>query len=190
MSLADYYAKNFGSTDSQEKVANAEETKLEGILSQLSEEECEKLAEAVDVLEAEGMEFAGGEEKLAAAAELVDSVDGEEVVEAPAATEQATTEKTAEEAAAEWDAAGRIMARAFDQELSNMQKEANEAPAAVSRMEKLKAKGKEMAGKAGAMAGKAGAHLKAHKGKYMAGAGAAAAAGGLAAYLRRKKGKK
>jgi len=186
MSLADYYKQTFGEAapaSEQEKTAEAKQ--IESILSDLSEEECEKLGHAVDALEAEGLEYATGADKLAAAAELVDETDADETEETNEAGE--VKKEASEEAATEWEAAGRIMARAFDSELSSidMEKDAAKGKGKAGAVSAWMSKMKRKASKKGATAM---AFAKKHKGKGVAGA-AGAAAGGLAGYMagRRKK---
>lgn len=122
MNLSEYYTKNYGS----EKVASeapAEEVNLEKtaaeqdaemvevICDKLSEEDCEKLAHAIEAMEAEGLEFDTGVEKIATAAELVDASEEGEVTEKVAEDE---TEKVA----GEYFAAGQIFAEGFLDALS------------------------------------------------------------------------
>jgi len=123
MGLADLYTTLYGSektASNAEKTAEAEEVveaeKIASIVDGLEDDECEKLAEACELLDGNGYEFESTEEKLAAAAEVVDGVeDGSIEIE-----ESDDSEKVA----AEFDAAGRIMARAFVDELN----EDEEAP--------------------------------------------------------------
>jgi hypothetical protein len=116
-----------------------------------------------------------------------------------AETEEAGQEKLSEDDMAK---AGRVMAHAFVAEMQEINKVAAANDGGIhppSRMDKAKGwmkskgkafgeKSKEMGGTAKGFAGKAGAHIKAHPKSYGAGAaGLAAAGGGLAALLHKKK---
>lgn len=111
MSLANVYEDWFGGENDQEaeKVAEDEIMKIASVIDEsgLTEDECEKLAEVCDALDEEGYEFEGAEEKLAAAAEVLDALEGD--------YEDDGSED--ERVAAEYDAAGRIMAQGFLDEL-------------------------------------------------------------------------
>jgi len=110
-------AGNIEKTAEQAKLAEAE--KIASVVDGLEEDECDKLAEACDILDSNGYEFETAEEKLAAAAEVVDGVeDGSIEIE--------EAKDDSEKIAAEYDAAGRIMARAFANEL-NLDEEDSEA---------------------------------------------------------------
>lgn len=111
MSLANVYEDWFGGENTQEaeKVAEAEIEKIASVIDEsgLTEDECEKLAEVCDALDEEGYEFEEAEEKLAAAAEVLDALEGD--------YEEDGSED--ERVASEYDAAGRIMAQGFLDEL-------------------------------------------------------------------------
>ena len=114
MSLANFYNDTFGSEKVAEEVVENEKTAaeadadaVESIVSQLSDKDCEKLAAACDALDEESIEFESGVEKIAAAAELCDAVD-----------EEVTADEDTQKVAAEYDAAGRIFARGFIDEIS------------------------------------------------------------------------
>jgi hypothetical protein len=116
MSLTDYYNNNYGS----EKVASAQYVELEktaaeqdaemveAICEKLSEDDCEKLAAAIEVMDAEGITFDSGVEKIAAAAEIVDESEYNSDEEAEKVAEDET-----EKVAAEYYAAGQIFAQGF-----------------------------------------------------------------------------
>jgi len=132
MSLADVYNDWFGQevekTAEAEKVAEAEIEKIASIIddSGLTEDECEKLAEVCDALDEEGYEFEEAEEKLAAAAEVLDALEGE--------GEGSEDERVA----AEYDAAGRIMAQGFLDEIG-VEEDTREAAGAGTVSKVLKA---------------------------------------------------
>ena len=112
MSLADVYRENFGDVEAvkiaeeQGMTKEAADAQLETAIDSLTEEEAEKLAQVIDVLEEEGLEFEHDLQKLAAAAEIVDEYD-----------EYEESEKLAAE---EIDAGGRLFARAMMDEIENM----------------------------------------------------------------------
>jgi len=115
MSLANLYKEMYGDESSKtageyEKIAEQEVEKVAEMIdnADLDDEECTKLAEACELMDEDGLEFESAEEKLAAAAELVDLVESGQL------EIEGEDEKTAEE----FDAAGRIMARGFIDELS------------------------------------------------------------------------
>lgn len=122
MSLQDIYNELYSQED--ERVASVsvdeEVEKVASIIDAagLDEEECEKLAWACDALDEEGYEFESVEDKLAAAAEVVDSTEGvdseEDSDDVDAEDQQSEDEKTA----SEFDALGRIMAQGLMDELN------------------------------------------------------------------------
>lgn len=139
MSLADIYERAYGANGEQEKVASEIEQKLGGF----TDEEVQRLDAAGHLLDSYGMEFEDGHKKLAAAAELLDALeeDGEEKAQpkAEAGADDKENENLFvdedgnvfeflgnanetgdedEKTAAEHDAAGRIMARAFLDEIN------------------------------------------------------------------------
>ena len=107
-SLADIYRENFGEPQAAEEdngmTKEAADMQLEAALESLTEDECEKLAQVIEVLDSEGFEFDHDLQKIAAAAEIVDS--HEEYME--------------KEAAEEIIASGRLFARGFAHELENL----------------------------------------------------------------------
>jgi len=118
MSLANLYNKVYGGevehTAADVKAgAEQEAVKLAGIIdkAEFTDEDCTKLAEACDLLDAEGIDFESAEQKLATAADVVDKVESGEIVLEDGQDEDERT-------ASELDAAGRIMARSFVDELS------------------------------------------------------------------------
>jgi len=119
MSLAELYNEMYNSEE-PEKVAEetkvAEAEKLASVIEDLSDEDAEKLAEACDLLDHNGYQFEDAETKLAAAAEVVDGVENGTI-------EIEEDEDDSEKTAAEFDAAGRIMARSF---LDEIEKEAGD----------------------------------------------------------------
>jgi len=116
MGLAELYNEQYGNEETKTASVNKEaaaEQEIQKIAemvdeSGFSDEECAKLAEACDLMDAEGLEFESAEEKLAAAAEVVDKIASGEIV----------LENEDEKTAAEFDAAGRIMARGFIDEIN------------------------------------------------------------------------
>lgn len=122
MSLQDIYAANYsGGNAGGEAEKTADEKKVEELLAKFNEEECAKLAAAGTMLEAWSLKFETGVEKLAAACNVVDHFNQDDEKTAPA-------EKTAEgeqEQAKELDAAGRIMAQGFMNELESAEKTAS-----------------------------------------------------------------
>ena len=145
MSLADIYNKNYGETAEEEKTASEIEKKLDGF----TDEEVVRLDAAGNLLDSFGMEFEDGHAKLAASAELLDSLEteGEEAAApaaAPAAGEVEDDENLVqdedgnvfrflgnvndvepegdEKTAAEHEAAGKIMAQGFHAELAKLNK--------------------------------------------------------------------
>lgn len=131
MSLADIYANRFANAEASEKTASSEEEqKIAAALDQFTEQDCAKLSAASDMLDAYGMEYESGLDKLAAAGQVVDflsqevddeagegggSGEGSEGSEGSGNAENAS-EEDAEKTASEFEAAGRIMARAFHDE--------------------------------------------------------------------------
>lgn len=110
-------------TPEPELTKEAADEKLEKALAALSDEEAEKLATVVEVLESEGLEFEHDLMKLAAAAEIVDEYAAYEESEKAAAAEVAEN----------CDVAGRLMARSFVDELAKVGAEAEtETPAEVA----------------------------------------------------------
>jgi len=113
MSLVDIYRETFGGQE-PEKTAQEEPTMtkeaadqaLAEAMESLTEEECEKLAQVVEVFDEEGLEFEHDLQKLASAAEIVDEYD-----------ERLEVEKQAEEI----EAGGRLFARAMVDELSKIE---------------------------------------------------------------------
>jgi hypothetical protein len=116
MSLADIYREQFGEPEvnGQELDKEAADAALNQAIEALTEEEAEKLAQVIEVLEEENVEFDHDLQKLAAAAEIVDEYD-----------EYQESEK---EAAAEIEAGGRLFARAMVDELSKLSSEEEEKP--------------------------------------------------------------
>lgn len=125
MSLAEIYNNHFGTEGGQtqtetETEKTAEEKQIEQVLSKFSEEDCEKLAAAADLLDAFKVEAENGVEKIAQAANVIDYLS-RDVEEGETGGEGETGEATkvaenSEELAKEYDAAGRLMARAFHDE--------------------------------------------------------------------------
>ncbi len=128
MSLQDIFEKNYGGSSpaaAEGAEKTAEEKAIETELAKFSEEECAKLTAAGAMLDSFGVEFKDYKEKLAAACNLVDEMSTEVIEEgtdgkggeaaAPAAT---PTAADSEKLAAEYEAAGRIMARGLLDELS------------------------------------------------------------------------
>ena len=117
MSLAELYNEMYNSEE-PEKVAEetkvAEAEKLASVIEDLSDEDAEKLAEACDLLDHNGYQFEDAETKLAAAAEVVDGVENGTI---EIEDEEPKDEDDSEKTAAEFDAAGRIMARSFLDEI-------------------------------------------------------------------------
>jgi len=130
MSLADVYNDWFVEGEESEKVAEAEIAKIASIVDEagLTEDECEKLAEACYALDEEGYDFESAEEKLAAAAEVIDAIEGGEVDDS----------EEDERVAAEYDAAGRIMAQGFLDEIG-VEEDTREAAGAGTVSKVLKA---------------------------------------------------
>lgn len=127
MSLQDIYNSTYGEgatkTAEGEPEKTAEDKEIEALLGKFSEEDCEKLAAAGDLLDSFKVEFEGPKEKLAAACNLVDHMSAEAEGEGEggkggeaAAAEAAPAES--EKLAAEYEAAGRIMARGLLDELN------------------------------------------------------------------------
>jgi len=105
MSLADIYRENFGEeTEEGTMTKEAADASLQAAFESLTEEESEKLAQVVEVLDEEGVEFEHDLQKLAAAADIVDGYE-----------EYSENEKTAAE---EIEAGGRLFARAMVDELN------------------------------------------------------------------------
>jgi hypothetical protein len=116
MSLAKYYNDNFGSEkvageavnyETEKTAAEVDADAVQSIVGQLSDEDCEKLAAACDLFDEQDIEFDSGVEKIAAAAELCDAAD-----------EEVSADEDAEKVAAEYVAAGRIIAQGFMDEIS------------------------------------------------------------------------
>lgn len=145
MSLQDIYNSTYGGGAAQaagsEPEKTAEDKEIEILLGKFSEEECEKLAAAGDLLDSFKIEFEGPKAKLAAACNLVDHMSVETEGDGkggktPAEGASAEAEKVAaEKLAAEYDAAGRIMARGLLSELNDAT--GSEAPAEGSFRAKL-----------------------------------------------------
>jgi len=143
MSLADIFQNKYGEQAEQEKVASEIEQQLEGF----TDDEVQRLDAAGHLLDTYGMEFEDGHAKLAAAADLLDALEQDEEATPEgdgdaeenndnlvqdedgnvfqylgnvndAEGEGSEDEKTA----AEHDAAGRIMARAFSDEMAKLNK--------------------------------------------------------------------
>jgi hypothetical protein len=192
--LAAIYGTNQEAEADTEKLAAAE--LAEKLASANEVDVASMTPEQIEALAASILDGAGEEEKVAEAdesaeeaqeeqAEETEETQEEEQVEETEATETEETEETEEPAAeeteeestkeasaemlekmAEADYLGRVMAHAFVQESRNIEKVAEEAPAAEPKK---------------SMAGKVGSHLKNNKKKYVAGAATAAlAAGGVA----------
>lgn len=109
-----------------ELTKEAKDDLLEKALAAVSEEEAEKLATVIEVLDGEGLQFDHDLDKLAAAAEIVD--------------EHAEYEAEIAKQAEELDAAGRIMARGLADELAKIAAEAQKpaveaAPVAEAKVE-------------------------------------------------------
>lgn len=122
MSLAEIYNNHFGSEGGKtqtetETEKTADEKQIEQVLSKFSEEDCEKLAAAADLLDAFKVEAENGVEKIAQAANVIDYLS-RDVEEGETGGEGETTKvaENSEELAKEYDAAGRLMARAFHDE--------------------------------------------------------------------------
>ncbi len=134
MSLQDIYNSTYGAGAAQaagtEAEKTAEDKEIEALLGKFSEEDCEKLAAAGDLLDSFKMEFEGPKEKLAAACNLVDHMSAEandgdkggdaadKGGDAKSGDAAEGTSAEAEKLAAEYDAAGRIMARGLIDELN------------------------------------------------------------------------
>ena len=124
MSLAEIYNNHFGTEGGQtqtETEKTAEEKQIEQVLSKFSEEDCEKLAAAADLLDAFKVESENGVEKIAQAANVIDYLsrdveEGEPGGEGEPTGETTKVAENSEELAKEYDAAGRLMARAFHDE--------------------------------------------------------------------------
>jgi hypothetical protein len=127
MSLAELYREQFGEPEGLDKTAA--DTALENALNSLNEEEAEKLAQVIAVIEEEGLEFDHDLQKLAAAAQIVD--------EYAAHTE---TEKTA---AAEIDAGGRLFARAMVDELNKLAADGEEKAEEPAKKEEAEEEAEE-----------------------------------------------
>lgn len=108
MSLADIYREQFGEPEVNDQELNKEaaDAALEGALESLTEEEAEKLAQVIEVLNDENIEFDHDLQKLAAAAEIVDEYED--------------YEESEKDAAAEIEAGGRLFARAMVDELNKV----------------------------------------------------------------------
>ncbi len=117
MSLADIYTKTYGQEgDGQKKVASEDKAAFEKAWDQFSKEDQEKLAAASGMLDSFGVEFETDLDKLAACGNLVDHLsqeDGEGDGEGDGDSE-------AEKIAEEYDAAGRIMARGYLDEIQKL----------------------------------------------------------------------
>ena len=115
MSLADVYTNKYasGNAGGGENEKTAEEKKVEEMLAGFSEKDCAKLGAASDLLDAFGIEAEDGPTKVAQAANVVDHFTKEVADDGEGG--EAPTED-AEKLAAEYDAAGRIMAQAFHDE--------------------------------------------------------------------------
>lgn len=113
MGLADLYNEVYGNEEvkvaEEEKVAEAE--KIASIIEKLTDEDAEKLAEACELLDINGYEFKDAETKLAAAADVVDGIENGSI------EIEDEEEDDSIKTAAEFDAAGRIMARSFMDEI-------------------------------------------------------------------------
>lgn len=121
MSLADVYNDKYangGSAAGGEAEKTAEEKKIAEILSKFSEDDCKKLNAASDLLDAFGVEAEDGPTKIAQAGQVVDHFM-QEVLEDGKGGETASNEDS-EKLAVEYEAAGRIMARAFHDESSKL----------------------------------------------------------------------
>jgi hypothetical protein len=140
MSLQDIYERAYGDTAETEKVASEIEQQLEGF----TDEEVIRLDAAGNLLDAYGMEFENGHAKLAASADLLDAIqddDGEYDDDDDDDDDDLVIDEEGnafqylgnvhdddddddygdEKTAAEHDAAGRIQARAFMDELNRLQ---------------------------------------------------------------------
>ena len=131
MSLADIYANRFANAEASEKTANSEEEqKIAATLEKFTEQDCAKLSAASDMLDAYGMEYESGLDKLAAAGQVVDFLS-QEVEDEGGEGEEASTEvskEDSEKTAEEFEAAGRIMARAFHDESTKLASGEGAAP--------------------------------------------------------------
>lgn len=137
MSLADVYTNKYasgGSTGNGEGEKTAEDKKVEEMLAQFSEQDCAKLGAASDLLDAFGVEAENGPAKIAQAANIVDHFT-KEVVEDGESKDEAPAED-AEKLAAEYEAAGRIMAHGFDDETKKLagQNGGSETPSFAERV--------------------------------------------------------
>lgn len=133
MSLADIYNNRFVGEASEKTASDdEEEQKIAAALESFSEEDCAKLAAASDMLDAYGMEYETGLDKLAAAGQVVDFLSQEVNEEAGEGEGESTTEEASEEdsekTASEFEAAGRLMARAFHDESSKLASGEEAAP--------------------------------------------------------------
>lgn len=132
MSLADVYKSRFADGASEKTASDSEEEqKIAAALDQFTEEDCAKLAAASDMLDAYGMEYDNGLDKLSAAGQVVDylsqEVDDEAGEGEKEKTEEASDEDS-EKTASEFEAAGRLMARAFHDESSKLASGGGAAP--------------------------------------------------------------
>ena len=123
MSLQDIYHASYGegATAGEEAEKTADENQVDEILAKFDEDECSKLAAAAELMDSFGMEFESGAEKIAAACNIIDHLsedDGEDGSEKVAGEDD-------EEQAVELDAAGRIMARGFMDEINGAEKTAS-----------------------------------------------------------------
>ncbi len=138
MSLADVYTNKYasgGSTGNGEGEKTAEEKKVEEMLAKFSEQDCAKLGAASDLLDAFGIEAEDGPTKIAQAANIVDHFTKEVVEDGEGEKDEAPAED-AEKLAAEYEAAGRIMARGFDDETKKLagQNAGSETPSFSDRV--------------------------------------------------------
>lgn len=135
MSLADLYNTQFGgeTKTAEEDAEKVAEARANEILKDFSEEDCEKLAHARGLLDSFGVKAESVEEGIRQAGNLVDHMS-EEVEETPektaaeqaAAATPAAKDEEAQKLAAEYDAAGRIMARGLHDELQKIKTEEGE----------------------------------------------------------------
>ena len=143
MSLADVYTRAYGEgSGSSEAEKTAEDAQIESALSQFSEEDCVKLAAAAELIDAFELPYENGVEKLAQAANIVDHFSQEVSEEdgAEATTEaEVAPEVDSEKLAAEYDAAGRIMAQGFMKEM-NEEGEVADQSSFASRMQEVLSK--------------------------------------------------
>ena len=151
MGLQDLYQTKYGSGSEEATKEAAEVAQIEKQLEDFTDEEVTRLQAAGGLLDAYGYEFEDGQKKLAAAAELLDTIEvpaeGGEAAAADAGTEAAAegdddsivvtedgkvfkylgTEKELsrtqedEKTAADAEAQGRFMAQGFHAELAKLQ---------------------------------------------------------------------